>query len=159
MAGKQKAYWLFKSEPDVFSIQDLADSRNQTASWEGIRNYQARNYLRDQVKPGDDVLFYHSRIEPIGVAGIATVVKGGYVDHHAFDSKSDYYDSKSRPEKPQWYMVDVKLKLIFNQTVTLKKIKSYPELKEMALLKSSRLSIQPVTEDEFKFILELGRNS
>lgn len=150
-------YWLFKSEPDVFSIEDLKKSKNQTGSWEGVRNFQARNYLRDEVKNGDQVLFYHSRIEPIAVVGVAEVVKEGYIDDYAFDPKSDYYDPKSNPDKPQWYMVDVKFKMQFKNPVTLKKIKTFEELSKMRLIqKGSRLSIQPVTKAEFDFILKLG---
>ncbi len=156
--SKSKSYWLFKSEPDVFSIYDLEKSPGQTSSWEGVRNYQARNYLRDQVKRGDEVLFYHSRIEPMGVYGIATVVKEGYVDHFAFDKNSRYYDPKSRPEKPTWYMVDVKLKSIFSRPVTLKEMREIPELQNMKLLqRGNRLSIIPVTELEFKTIVELSK--
>jgi predicted RNA-binding protein with PUA-like domain len=156
--SKSKSYWLFKSEPDVFSIYDLEKSPNQTSSWEGVRNYQARNYLRDQVKRGDEVLFYHSRIEPMGVYGIATIVKEGYVDHFAFDKKSRYYDPKSKPEKPTWYMVDVKLKTIFPRPVTLKEMREIPELQNMKLLqRGNRLSIIPVTELEFRTIVELSK--
>lgn len=156
--SKSKSYWLFKSEPDVFSIYDLEKSPNQTSSWEGVRNYQARNYLRDQVKRGDEVLFYHSRIEPMGVYGIATIVKEGYVDHFAFDKKSRYYDPKSKPEKPTWYMVDVKLKTIFSRPVTLKEMRKIPELQNMKLLqRGNRLSIIPVTELEFRTIVELSK--
>jgi len=156
--SKSKSYWLFKSEPDVFSIYDLEKSPNQTSSWEGVRNYQARNYLRDQVKRGDEVLFYHSRIEPMGVYGIATIVKEGYVDHFAFDKKSRYYDPKSKPEKPTWYMVDVKLKSIFSRPVTLKEMRKIPELQNMKLLqRGNRLSIIPVTELEFRTIVELSK--
>lgn len=156
--SKSKSYWLFKSEPDVFSIHDLESLPNQISSWEGVRNYQARNYLRDEVKRGDDVLFYHSRIEPVGVFGIATIVKEGYVDHYAFDKKSKYFDPKSKPERPSWYMVDVKLKTIFSRPVTLKEIREESELKDMKLLqKGNRLSIMPVTELEFKRILELSK--
>ncbi|MDX1958513.1 MAG: EVE domain-containing protein [Leptospiraceae bacterium] len=158
MAIKEKSFWLFKSEPDVFSIHHLAACKNQTSSWEGVRNYQARNYLRDQAKPGDDILFYHSSVKPLGVFGIATIVKNGYVDHFAFDKKSDYYDPKSKPEKPSWYMVDVKLKSIFKKPVLLEEIKAHSELADMMLLrKGARLSIQPVTKLEFEFILELGK--
>lgn len=150
-------YWLFKSEPNVFSIQDLKNSKNSTASWEGIRNYQARNFLRDEVKKGDLVLFYHSSTEPMAVVGIAEVVKEGYVDHFAFDKKSDYYDPKSNPDKPQWYMVDVKFKKEFKNPVTLKEIKTYKELAKMRLVqRGARLSIQPITKSEFDFIVNLG---
>ncbi len=150
-------YWLFKSEPDVFSIEDLKKSKNGTASWEGVRNYQARNFLRDDVKKGDLVLFYHSSVEPMAVAGVAAVVKEGYIDFYAFDSKSNYYDPKSNPDKPQWYMVDVKFKSQFKNPVTLKSIRTYKELANMRLIqKGGRLSIQPITKEEFDFIVKLG---
>lgn len=150
-------YWLFKSEPDVFSIEDLKKSKNRTASWEGVRNYQARNFLRDDVKKGDLVLFYHSSVEPMAVAGTAVVVKEGYVDHFAFEKKSDYYDPKSKTDKPQWYMVDVKFQSQFKNPVTLKAIKTYKELSNMRLIqKGGRLSIQPITKEEFDFIVKLG---
>lgn len=150
-------YWLFKSEPDVFSIEDLKNSKNGIGSWEGVRNYQARNYLRDEVKKGDLVLFYHSRIEPMAVVGVAEVVKEGYIDHYAFDPKSDYFDPKSNPDKPQWYMVDVKFKSLFKNPVTLKSIKTFKELSKMRLIqKGSRLSILPVTKEEFDFIVKKG---
>lgn len=150
-------YWLFKSEPDVFSIEDLKSSKNGIGSWEGVRNYQARNYLRDEVKKGDLVLFYHSRIEPMAVVGVAEVVKEGYIDHYAFDPKSNYFDPKSNPDKPQWYMVDVKFKSLFKNPVTLKSIKTFKELSKIRLIqKGSRLSIQPVTKEEFDFIVKKG---
>lgn len=150
-------YWLFKSEPDVFSIEDLKKSKNGTASWEGVRNYQARNFLRDDVKKGDLVLFYHSSVEPMAVAGVCEVVKEGYIDHFAFDKKSDYFDPKSKADKPQWYMVDVKFKSMFKKPITLKEIKSYKELANMRLIqKGGRLSIQPITKEEFDFICKLG---
>ncbi|MBK8397142.1 MAG: EVE domain-containing protein [Leptospiraceae bacterium] len=150
-------YWLFKSEPDVFSIEDLKKSKNGTASWEGVRNFQARNFLRDDVKKGNLVLFYHSRVEPMAVAGVVEVVKEGYLDHFAFDPDSKYYDPKSKKDKPQWYMVDVKFKSMFKNPVTLKAIKTYKELSKMRLIqKGSRLSIQPITKEEFDFIVKLG---
>jgi predicted RNA-binding protein with PUA-like domain len=113
--------------------------------------------LRDEVKKGDLVLFYHSRIEPMAVVGVAEVVKEGYIDHYAFDPKSDYFDPKSNPDKPQWYMVDVKFKSLFKNPVTLKSIKTFKELSKMRLIqKGSRLSIQPVTKEEFDFIVKKG---
>jgi predicted RNA-binding protein with PUA-like domain len=159
MMSKSKAYWLFKSEPDVFSIDDLAKSSMQTSSWEGVRNYQARNYLRDEVKLGDEVLFYHSRIEPLGIFGVAMVIKEAYVDHFAFDKKSKYFDPKSKPEKPTWYMVDVKFKTKFPKPVTLAMMREHPELAQMKVLqKGNRLSILPVTTEEFRIILELSKS-
>jgi predicted RNA-binding protein with PUA-like domain len=151
-------YWLFKSERDVFTIEDLKSSPNMTSSWEGVRNYQARNYLRDSVKLGDIVFFYYSRIEPTGIIGLMEIVKEGYIDHFAFDKLSPYYDPKSKIENPVWYMVDVKFTSIFKKFIPLKEIKSNPILKEMVLVKNSRLSIQPVLLDEAKEIIRLAQN-
>lgn len=151
-------YWLFKSESDVFSIDDLERCPNSTASWEGVRNYQARNFLRDSVKLGDLVFFYHSRVEPIGIVGTMVVVKEGYPDLHAFDKKSPYYDPKSKKEKPTWFMVDVKLKDKFKNLIPTQNLRKFDELKNMTLLqKGSRLSIQPVTESEFLFIINMNK--
>lgn len=150
-------YWLLKSEPEVFSITHLKNAKNSTASWEGVRNYQARNFLRDSIKKGDLCLFYHSSTEPTAVVGTMIVAKEGYIDHFAFDKKSPYYDPKSKPEKPAWYMIDVKLKSVFKTPVTLKEIKAIPELSKMKLVqRGMRLSIQPVTEEEFNLIVSLG---
>ncbi len=149
-----KKYWLFKSEPDVFSIDDLDKLSGKVSTWEGIRNYQARNYLRDDVSVGDEVFFYHSRIEPIGIVGLMEVVKSGYPDYFSFDNKSQYFDKKSKKETPTWYMVDVKLKEKFNKVITLTELRKYTELKDMIVLqKGSRLSIQPVSENNFNFII------
>ena len=149
-------YWLFKSEPNVFSIDDLEKSPGATSGWEGIRNYQARNFLRDSVKLGDRVLFYHSKIEPIGIVGSMKIVREAYPDHFAFDKTSQYYDKKSKPENPTWYMVDVKLTEKFPKILPLRELKLFKELSKMVLFqKGSRLSIQPVTESEFNFIIKL----
>lgn len=151
-------FWLFKSESDVFSIDNLAESKEKTASWEGVRNYQARNYLRDSVKLGDRVFFYHSRVEPIGIVGTMEVVREGYPDFHAFDKKSTYYDPKSKLEKPTWFMVDVKLVEKFREIIPTQNLRNYEELRDMKLLqKGSRLSIQPVTEKEYNFIMGMTR--
>src|SRR5262245_33288282 len=113
-----RQYWLFKSEPSAFGIDHLVKAPKQTAPWDGVRNYQARNYLRDQVKVGDHVLFYHSREEPLGVFGTMEIVRTGYPDTTAFDPRSKYYDPDSKPEQPRWYMVDVKLIRKFARPVT-----------------------------------------
>ena len=150
MAAK---YWLMKSEPNVFSIDDLNKSPKKTTCWEGVRNYQARNLLRDEIKKGDRVFFYHSRIDPMAIVGTATVVKNGYPDYHQFEAKSKYYDSKSDPENPRWYMVDIKLDKKFKTPVTLKEMRSIKGLEEMMLLrKGARLSVQPVSAKEWKVI-------
>lgn len=147
-------YWLFKTEPDAFSIDDLAAMPDQTEHWDGIRNYQARNFLRDQVKFGDLVFIYHSSCKEVGIAGVAEVVKEGYVDHTQFDPQCKYHDSKSDQDNPRWYMVDVKLKTRFNKVLPLKSIKAMPEITELGLVKKGhRLSIMPVTETEWQTLL------
>lgn len=147
-------YWLFKTEPDAFSIDDLAAMPNQTEHWDGIRNYQARNTLRDQIKKGDQVFIYHSSCKNVGIAGMAEVVKEGYVDHTQFDPEAKYHDPKSDPEKPRWFMVDVKLKQKFNDVLPLSEIKKMPEITEIGLVKKGhRLSIMPVSEKEFSHLL------
>jgi predicted RNA-binding protein with PUA-like domain len=150
-------YWLFKSEPDVFSIQDLAASKGKKTSWEGVRNYQARNMLRDDIQKGDGVLFYHSNADPMVIAGTAEVVKSGYPDHFAWDASHKYFDESSTEEKPVWYMVDIRLSQIFRTPVTRAQLASHPiAAKMMVLKKGSRLSIQPVTEAEWRAVHELA---
>jgi len=150
-------YWLMKTEPYAFSIQDLAASENQTTHWDGVRNYQARNFMRDDMKIGDMVLVYHSNAEPPGVAGTATVCKESYPDFTAFDKKSKYYDEKSRQSEPRWFMVDIRLDQIFDNFLPLPDLRDVPALKEMELLrKGSRLSVQPVRKKEFDKILKMG---
>ena len=149
-----KKYWLFKSEPNAFSLRDL--KRSRTTYWEGVRNYQARNLLRDEVQQGDPVLFYHSRVEPMAVAGVAVVTKAGYVDHTQFDQSAKYYDAKATKDNPRWYMVDIRFESEFKQPVTLHEMKEMAALKNMVLLNRSRLSIQPVRAAEFKAIVKRG---
>jgi len=150
-------YWLFKSEPDVFSFADLAASPGKTAPWDGVRNFQARNFLRDEVKPGDQVLFYHSRIQPPCIVGIAEVVREAYPDPTAWDPTSPYSDSRSTPEKPLWYAVDVRWTREFASPVTLPMLKSDPALEELLVIrKGMRLSIQPVSEQHFQRIMEIN---
>ncbi|MBC77468.1 MAG: EVE domain-containing protein [Halobacteriovoraceae bacterium] len=149
-------YWLFKSEPDEFSIDDLKSST--TTPWEGVRNYQARNFMRDECKKGDLILFYHSSCKNIGVAGVATVSKEAFPDKAQFDENSPYYDPKSSEEKPRWFCCEVKFKSKFNKVVPLKDIKENAKLKDMHLVKKgSRLSIQPVKKDEFEEVLNMSR--
>ncbi|MDH5681759.1 MAG: EVE domain-containing protein [Spirochaetota bacterium] len=153
-----KQYWLMKSEPSCFSIQDLKNRPDSTEPWDGVRNYQARNFMRDDMKSGDLVLFYHSNCEPPGVVGVAEIVKEGYPDHTALNENSDHFDPKSSPENPRWYMVDVKWKEDFERLVPLKDIRNRPELKDMKLIqKGQRLSVQPVTQTEFEVICDMGR--
>jgi predicted RNA-binding protein with PUA-like domain len=149
-----KKYWLFKTEPSVFSISDLECAPGKKTSWDGVRNYQARNYLRDQVAVGDQVLFYHSNAQPPAIAGIAEVVKAGYPDPSAFDKKSENFDKKSDPKQPAWFMVDIKHVKTFSNPIDLPRLRANQKLKNMVLLrKGSRLSIQPVTEAEWLAIL------
>ena len=149
-------YWLFKSEPSSFSLDDLKNRPQATEHWDGVRNFQARNFLRDQVKLGDLVLFYHSNIAGPGIVGIAEVVKEGYPDFTAFDPQSKYFDPRSTPDKPSWYMVDVRFLRELPRPVTLAELKGIPSLAGMALLNRSRLSIQPVREDEWHVIMRLA---
>ena len=149
-------YWLMKSEPDAFSIDDLAAMPNKTEHWDGVRNYQARNMMRDQMKKGDLIFFYHSNCKVPGIVGIAEVAKEGYPDHTAFNPEGKYYDPKSDPDKPRWYMVDVKFKRKLKRTISLEELKDRPELAEMALVRrGNRLSVMPVSSQEWKFILGL----
>ncbi len=157
MAPKQKNYWLLKSEPSVFSIQDLESAPKKTTCWDGVRNYQARNFLRDSIKCGDLVLFYHSNSDPSGIAGVAEVVREGYPDATAFDAKDVHFDAKSDMKSPTWYMVDVKHVRTFDHILALQDLKVIAKLKNMTLLqKGSRLSVQPVTKAEFECILKLA---
>ena len=153
-----KKYWLMKSEPDVFSIDDLKACPNSTDSWDGVRNYQARNFMRDEMKIGDQILFYHSSCKPPGISGIAKVSREGHPDPSAFDKKSKYFDPKSEPNNPRWIMVEVKYVKKFKRLISLEELKSYPELQGMQVLqKGNRLSITPISEQEFKFILNLSK--
>ncbi len=150
-----KRYWLMKSEPETYSIDDL--ERDGTTPWEGIRNYQARNYMRDDMQLGDGVLFYHSNAKPPGVVGIGKITRTSYPDHFAFDKKSKYFDAKSDPENPRWMMVDVSYVSTFKRTVSLGELKEIPELSEMLVIrKGMRLSVQPVQKDEFALVKKLG---
>lgn len=153
-----RSCWLFKSEPDVFSISALEKAPKKTTFWDGVRNYTSRNTLRDSVKKGDQVLFYHSSCDPMGVVGLATVVKEGYPDHTAFDPKSDHHDPKSDPKNPAWYMVDIQHVETFSRVLTLAELKGTPGLEKMMLTqRGSRLSIQPVTPAEFEIVMKLAK--
>ena len=152
-------YWLLKSEPDVFSLEDLKNCPNQTEPWDGIRNYQARNLMRDEMKVGDQAFFYHSRQAEPAIVGTVRVVREAYPDHTSWDPSSKYFDEKSSAENPRWLMVDVQFESEFSRPVTLKELRSVPELKEMFLLrKGTRLSVQPVTEEEFQLILAIAND-
>ena len=149
-------YWLMKSEPDVFSIDHLQRMPDQTDHWDGVRNYQARNMMRDQMKPGDQIFFYHSNTRQPGIAGIMEVVREGYPDHTALDPESKYHDPKSTPENPRWYMVDVRYLRHLHRYITLTELKQHQELRGMQLLhRGNRLSIMPVSSAEWRYIINL----
>lgn len=147
-------YWLMKSEPNVYSIEDL--ERDRQTHWEGVRNYQARNLMRDQMQVGDLVLYYHSNSKPPGVVGIARICREAYPDFTSWDSSSKYFDEKSSPENPRWFMVDIEFVENLPGIVSLEEIKSEPSLKEMVLVNRSRLSVQPVKKEEFEKVLKLA---
>jgi len=150
-------YWLMKSEPDVFSIDDLAQKK--TSLWDGVRNYQARNFMTQEMKEGDQVLFYHSNAEPPGVAGVAVVAGGPEPDPSQFDKKSEYFDPKASREKPIWHCVRVGFKAKFPRLVPLDELRTAAELKDMLVIKKGqRLSIQPVTKKEFECILQMSKH-
>ncbi len=154
---RAKHYWLMKSEPYVYSIQDLAKDKNKTTCWDGVRNYQARNMMRDKMKKGDLVLYYHSNAKPPGVAGVAKIVQESYPDHTQFDKKSKYYDPKATNEEPRWFMVDIQLVKIFKNFLPLEDLKALKALDGMELIrKGSRLSVQPVTKKQYETIVKLG---
>ncbi|MFC2135172.1 EVE domain-containing protein [Bacteroidota bacterium] len=151
-------YWLMKTEPSCFSIDDLAKSKNKTTHWDGVRNYQARNMLRDDIKKGDKVLFYNSNADPNAVAGVCSVVKESYPDFTAFDPEEKHYDPKSNKDEPTWFMVDIKLEEKFENPVTLKDIKANSKLKDMKLVQlGNRLSVMPVTKSEFNEIIKMSK--
>ncbi|WP_146403443.1 EVE domain-containing protein [Planctomycetes bacterium CA13] len=151
-------YWLMKTEPTTYSIDDLAAQADKTTCWEGVRNYQARNLLRDEIQAGDRVLFYHSACKEPAVVGTAIVSKSGYPDRFQFDKKSKYFDPKSDPDNPRWYLVDITLDEKFDAPVTLAELRETASVKEMVLLqKGSRLSVQPVKKKEFDAILKMAK--
>ena len=148
-------YWLFKSEPGAYSYDDLV--KDEVAEWDGVRNFQARNMLRDDIKEGDGVLFYHSSSKPLAVVGTARVVRGGYPDFTAWDPNSDHPDPKSTSDNPTWYMVDIRAEKRFAKAVTMEMMKTVPKLSDMTLLRRGmRLSIQPVTSGEWETVVALG---
>jgi predicted RNA-binding protein with PUA-like domain len=152
---KEKKYWLMKSEPSVFSMDDLMTSSDKTTCWDGVRNYQARNFMRDEMKAGDLILFYHSGKNP-SVVGVARVVKEGYPDDTAWDDQSGYFDPKSTLENPIWYRVDIQFEKKFPRSLSLKELRKTNGLENMTLLKKGmRLSVQPVTKEEFDIIISL----
>ncbi len=150
-----KNYWLFKAEPHIYGIDHLAAAPDKTGRWDGIRNYQARNFLRDQVALNDEIFIYHSSCKNVGIVGTAKVVKTAYPDPTQFNPESDYYDPKSTPENPRWVSVDIQLIKAFPRLIPLAEIKAQSSLDNMVLVKQSRLSTQPVTEQEWKTINNL----
>ncbi len=156
MARRAKKYWLMKSEPNAYSIDDL--ERDGYTYWDGVRNYQARNFMRDEMKIGDRVIFYHSNTEPPAAVGIAEVVKESYPDFSAFDPKDKHFDPKSKEEKPTWYMVDIKFVKKFKKIVPLQEMKQNPKLQDMKLVqRGNRLSVMPITKEEFDEIVRMSR--
>jgi len=150
-------HWLLKTEPGVFSFDDLLQAPDQTTGWNGIRNYQARNFLRDQMEEGDRVLIYHSSADPPVVAGLAEVVKRGYPDPTQFDPKDDHYDPESTPAAPRWYQVDVKAVRKLPREVSLEEIRRTKALAKMPLVqRGQRLSVQPVAPEEYALIVRMG---
>lgn len=157
MSTPKKQYWLMKTEPTSYCIDDLAHDKK--TFWSGVRNFQARNFMRDQMRTGDLVLFYHSNADPSGVAGIAKICKEGYPDSTAWDPKDKHYDPKSPPVKPLWFMVDMAFVEKFPHFVSLESLRKNPKLKEMMVLqRGSRLSVQPVSETHFEIIQKMGEN-
>ncbi len=151
------AYWLFKSEPDCFSFADLMVAPDRTTGWDGVRNFQARNMLRDDIKLGDGVLYYHSNANPPAIAGLAEVVAEGHPDPTAFDPSADHFDAKSQRESPTWYQVSIRAVKAIDPPLGLPKLREIPELAGMELLrKGSRLSVQPVRPEEWRAILKLA---
>ena len=149
-------YWLMKSEPNAFSIDDLAKMPQQTEHWDGVRNYQARNMLRDALQVGDQVFFYHSNCAIPGIVGVMEVMRAGYPDHTAFDPQSKYFDPQSHPDKPRWFMVDVKYLRHTRRVIPLAELKQLPALENMPLVrKGNRLSIMPVSKQEWDFIHQI----
>ena len=150
-----KQYWLLKSEPEAFSIDDLARSPRRTTCWEGVRNYQARNFLRTMNR-GDQAFFYHSNADPPAIVGVVEIVKPAYPDSYAFDAKSRYFDPKSSLDSPRWFMIDVQFVRKFSVPLALDTLRKVPKLQKMELLRrGSRLSIQPVCEQEWKIIMQM----
>lgn len=151
-------YWLMKSEPDEFGIDDLKKVGKKGAHWDGVRNYQARNFMRDDMKKGDLAFFYHSNTKIPGIVGVMEISREAYPDHTAFDPDDKHYDPKSDPDKPRWYMVNVTFKEKFKDTVSLQELRENPAIEEMLILrKGNRLSITPVTAQEWKAVMSMAK--
>jgi predicted RNA-binding protein with PUA-like domain len=153
--AKTRQYWLVKTEPSTYSIEDLAAEPQRTTCWDGVRNYQARNYLRDEMRKDDRVLIYHSNAKPPAVVGVGKIVRAGYPDASAWNPDSPYYDEDTTPDTPRWFMVDIQLVEVFPRSLSLDWLKSQPNLEGMELLrKGSRLSVQPVRQEHFNWIVQ-----
>ncbi len=151
------AFWLLKSEPDTFGIKDLKARGKKGEPWDGVRNYQARNMLRDEFKKGDLVFFYHSNTKTPGIVGIAEVIREAFPDPTQFDPESKYYDPKSTPDKPRWFCPQVRFHSLFKSTISLDQLKNVATLQDMPLVrKGNRLSVMPVTQQQWKIILEMA---
>lgn len=149
-------HWLFKSEPDVYGIDAL--QADGSTYWDGVRNYQARNLMRDEMKPGDKVLYYHSRIKPMGVVGIAEITSEGYPDPTQFEAGTKYFDEKATPDAPRWFVVDLRFVEKFDRVVTLQEMKADPALDGMMVTRrGARLSVQPVSAEHFAHVVALAR--
>jgi predicted RNA-binding protein with PUA-like domain len=155
-APGERRYWLVKSEPSTFSFDDLRAAKDQTTQWDGVRNFVARNFMRDGMQVGDQVFFYHSSVNPQAIVGICEVARAAYPDSSAFDKAHHSYDSDSDPNDPTWFMVDLRAVAPLARPVTLPEIKTKPELAGMVLLRIGRLSVTPVTADEWKTIIAMG---
>ena len=152
-----KRYWLFKSEPTSYSFADLMAEPGRTAEWDGVRNYQVRNLMRDEMQVGDGILFYHSSAKPMAVVGLAHIVGEAYPDTTAFDPSDKHYDPKSEPANPAWLMVDIQADRELDRPVTLQEMKNNPRLQDMLVVrKGMRLSIQPVTEEEWQEVVDMS---
>ena len=159
-ARRARRHWLVKSEPNVFSFDDLVASPKRTTCWDGVRNYQARNFMRDDMKRGDLVFFYHSNAEPTAIVGVAEVVREAYPDSTAFDPKDPHFDPKSRANAPTWVMVDIRGVEKLKRSLSLDDLRGLQGLEKMALLqKGSRLSVQPVSADEWAIVLRIGMSA
>lgn len=156
--SKSQKFWLLKTEPESFSIEHLAKLPKQTTCWDGVRNYQARNFIRDEMRVGDRVLFYHSSTAVPAIVGTAKIVREGYPDPTAFDPQDHHYDPGSKPDDPRWLMVDIQLEEVFPEPLPLEQLRRVAALKEMELLrKGSRLSVQPVRKAEFDAVMKLAK--
>lgn len=156
---RARRFWLVKSEPGAFSFDDLLASPHRTTCWDGVRNYQARNSMRDDMRPGDGVLFYHSNAEPAAIVGVCEVVRAAYPDHTALDPADPHYDPKSRAVSPTWVMVDIRAVEPLARPLALADLRGVKGLEQMVLLqKGSRLSVQPVTSQEWKVVMRLSAN-